>query len=270
MNFPHIGLLAFRPSSKKKRIPITLTTVPRRARSGMPAKRPRQCATPLAMRSPLPVGNPRVHAILRPVTALMLVLATVAASPQVEAAGGELSVASHIPGAAEDAARPVTVIDRTDIELSGLMNLWDLLAGRLHYNSFGFYRPLILSGERFAFLVNGRHFTDSEIDLDAIPISAVESIEVLNDSATALHGGHAIGGAVNIVLKRDFEGVEVQVGADYPTGAGGDTEHLSAMWGGAIGKGHLTVGGRRFSQAGGPFSGPGLQPPILDAGRPVR
>ena len=172
----------------------------------------------------------------------MLVLATFAASPQVEAAGGELSVASHIPGASEDSDRPVTVIDRTDIELSGLMNLWDVLAGRLHYNSFGFYRPLVLGGGRFAFLVNGRHFTDSEIDLDAIPISAVESIEVLNDSATALHGGHAIGGAVNIVLKRDFEGAEIQVGADYPTGAGGDTEHLSAMWGGAIGKGHLTVG----------------------------
>ena len=213
---------------------------------------------------------PRLNAILRPVAAFMVVLATSAASPQVEAAGGELSVASHIPGAATDSDRPVTVIDRTDIELSGLANLWDILAGRLPYNSFGFYRPLVLGGGRFAFLVNGRHFTDSEIDLDAIPISAVENIEILSDSATALHGGYAIGGAVNIVLKRDFEGAEIRVGADFPTGAGGDSEHLSAMWGGAIGKGHLTVGvdvfrreevlyaDRDYSRAswtpGGPFS----------------
>ena len=197
---------------------------------------------PLALRSLLPVGNPRAHSILRLVTALMIVLATSVASQQVEATGGGLSVASHIPAAAEDAARPVTVIDRTDIELSGLVNLWDLLAGRLHYNSFGFYRPLVLGGGRFAFLVNGRHFTDSEIDLDALPISAVERIEILSDSASALHGGHAIGGAVNIVLRRDFEGAEVQVGSDYPTGAGGDTAHVSAMWGGAIGRGHLTIG----------------------------
>ena len=202
----------------------------------------RRWVAPLALRSLLPVGTPRAHAIFRPVTALMIVLATLVASPQVGATGGGLSVASHIPEAAEDAGRPVTVIDRTDIELSGLRNLWDLSEGRLHYNSFGFYRPLVLGGGRLAFLVNGRHFSDSEIDLDAIPISAVESIEILSDSASALHGGNAIGGAVNIVLKRDYEGAEVQVGADYPTGAGGDTEHLSALWGGAIGRGHLTIG----------------------------
>lgn len=225
---------------------------------------------PLALPILLPFGKPHAHSKLRPATALMAFLATLATSPHVGATGGELSVASHIPGAAVDADRPVTVIDRTEIELSGLMNLWDLMAGRRHYNSFGFYRPLVLGAGRFAFLVNGRHFTDSEIDLDAIPISAVENIEILSDSATALHGGYAIGGAVNIVLKRDFEGTEIRVGADYPTGAGGDTEHASALWGGPIGRGHLTVGvdffrreeilyaDRDYSRAswtpGGPFS----------------
>ena len=89
----------------------------------------------------------------------MIVVTTSVASPQVEATGGGLSVASHIPDATADAARPLTVIDRTDIELSGMKNLWDLLAGRLKYNSFGFYRPLALGSGRFAFLVDGRHFS---------------------------------------------------------------------------------------------------------------
>ena len=112
-----------------------------------------------------------------------------------------------------------------------------------------FAHPLRLPTRRrhpSAILVNGRRVSDSTVDFDAIPISAVERIEILSDSAAALHGGHAIGGAINIVLRRDHEGAEVQASLERPTGAGGDAEHGSVLWGGAIGDGHMVIGADVF------------------------
>ena len=73
-------------------------------------------------------------------------------------------------------------------------------------------------------------------------MSAVERIEVLSDSAVALYGPRAIAGAINIVLRDRFEGIEVQAGVEHPVRGGGETEHASAWWGGAVGAGHLNVG----------------------------
>ena len=152
----------------------------------------------------------------------------------------EASVASHIPQAAVDPVRPLAVIDREDIALSGMRIVSDLLASRQRFNSFGLYRVLFL-GSRVAYLINGRRISDSAVDLSTLPISAVERIEILSGSAAALHGGHAIAGAINIVLRRDTEGVEASAFAARPTDAGGDMEQGSALWGGAVGQGHMTI-----------------------------
>ena len=182
---------------------------------------------------------------------LLLAASTIAAATsdviaQQTTAGNGFSVASHIPSAAMDPVRPVAVIDRTDIELSGMNNVWDLLQSRLKFNSFGLHRPFVLGSGRMAILMNGRRISNSTADLDAIPITAVERIEVLSGSAAALHGGHAIGGAINIVLRRGHDGAEVQASLERPTEAGGDTEHGSVLWGGAIGDGHMTIGADVF------------------------
>ena len=138
--------------------------------------------------------------------------------------------------------RPVTVIDRDDIALSGMRTVSDLLLGRLAVNGFGLGRPFVLGSGRAAVLINGRRISDSTLDLATLPTSAVERVEVLNGGAPALHGGHAIAGAVNIVLRRGYEGVEATAFAGRPTDAGGDSEQGSALWGGAVGKGRMTIG----------------------------
>ena len=138
--------------------------------------------------------------------------------------------------------RPVSVITRRDIELSGAQNVRDLLLSRLDFNSFGLYRPFVAGGGRLVILVNGRRVSYSGFDAEAFPLSAVERIEILSDSAAALHGGHAIGGAINIVLRRDFKGVEVQAGAARPRQAGADSEQGSFVWGGALGRGRAMIG----------------------------
>ena len=94
-------------------------------------------------------------------------------------------------------------------------------------------------GDRVACLINGRRVSDSTVDLNALPISAVERVEILSGSAAALHGVHPIAGSINIVLRRNHEGVEVQASAEQPTGEGSDIGQASALWGGALGEGRM-------------------------------
>ncbi len=123
-----------------------------------------------------------------------------------------------------------------------MTNVWDLLASRRLYNSFGLARPYILGSGRAELLVNGHPISDTTYDLNSLPISAIERIEVFSGSGTALHSGDSIAGEINIILRRDFEGIEVQLHGERPTDPGADTEHVSSLWGGAIGAGHITIG----------------------------
>ena len=181
----------------------------------------------------------------------------------------EVSVASHIPEAAVDPVRPVAAIDREEIALSGMRTVSDLLVSRQRFNSFGLHRVLFL-GSRVAYLINGRRISDSTLHLSTLPTSAVERIEILSGSAAALHGGHAIAGAINIVLRRGEEGVEASAFAGRPTDAGGDTEEGSASWGGGVGQGHMTVAVDVFRREEIPRRGAGAQPSQVDAGWHVR
>ena len=178
----------------------------------------------------------RCSAVLALAASTIIVTAG-AAMAQETATDGGLSVASHIPGGAAS-MRPVAVIDRDEIELSGAINVWDLLSSRSGYNRFGLYHP----GGR-AILVDGR---PASIDYDAFPISAIERIEILHDSAVGLHGGGATAGAINIVLRHDLEGAEVRVSGERPTEPGGDAEHGSLTWGGKLGEGRVLIGADVF------------------------
>ena len=60
-----------------------------------------------------------------------------------------------------------------------------------------------------------------KVDLNSIPIAAIERIEVLKDGASAIYGSDAIAGVVNVILRKDYRGIEATVGggitdvADY-------------------------------------------------------
>ena len=167
---------------------------------------------------------------------------------QSAAADSDSSIASAISSQAGHSGQLVTVIDRQDIELSGLKNVGELVLQRSVYNSFGIHRPLAIGAGRAAVFINGRRISDSVFDLDTLSLSAVQRIEVLRGSASALHGGHAAGGAINIVLTRGYEGLDVQASTSPTTRAGGDSEHASFLWGGSIGAGHITLGADFFQR----------------------
>ena len=183
-----------------------------------------------------------------PVCVVPLICA-LAAPGSVQADGDaerNVSATSLVSSAKTRDLYPVVVIDRTEIELSGMRNLWDLLRSRVDYNYFGLHRPFSIDSFRLAILIDGRRISDSTYDLDAVPVAAVERIEIVGGSAVVVHGPQAIAGTINIVLRDGFEGVEVQAHGETPVDGGGEAAQASALWGGAVGAGHLTFGADVF------------------------
>ena len=80
-------------------------------------------------------------------------------------------------------------------------------------------------------LLNGRRLANSAIqgvegsvDLNAIPLAAIDRIEVLRDGASAIYGTDAIGGVINFILRRDYTGIELAVEYQKPQADGGGNE----------------------------------------------
>lgn len=150
-----------------------------------------------------------------------------------------------------EGALPVTVIDREAIELSGEMSAAELIRNTT-FNTAGSVRPRSgssaqgvssvdmrgLGAGRTLVLVDGRRLTmspstGSSQDLNSIPMGAVERIEILSDGASAVYGSDAIGGVINVITRRDFNGVELSLGkgsVSVPED-GGDRENGSLVFG---------------------------------------
>lgn len=169
-------------------------------------------------------------------------------------------VGTRIARANIEGALPVTVIDRSQIELSGETSVADLLRSTT-FNSFGSFRPQSgsaaqsfaelslrgLGGARTLILIDGRRApiapnAGQGQDLNSIPLAAVERIEILTDGASAIYGSDAIGGVVNIITRRDFSGAEISFGMGNPIREGGETEEGSAIIGIAGESGNAIVG----------------------------
>jgi len=152
---------------------------------------------------------------------------------------------------------PVVVIDRKTIDRSGaatVMQVLQLLPQQPFLRPDGFrnngaqYAELRgLGPDTTLVLINGRpafasagSFTFNAFDLNQVPLSAVERIEVQLDTISVRHGADAIGGIVNIVLRDDIPdpGIEVHYGA----ADGGGEERQAALSAGLSGPdGHATL-----------------------------
>jgi iron complex outermembrane receptor protein len=93
-----------------------------------------------------------------------------------------------------------------------------------------------LGGGSTLVLLNGRRlgnyaFDGASVDLNSIPFTAIERVEVLKDGASAIYGTDAIAGVLNFILRRDFQGMEVAGGLTV-TEQGGGNEGQIALTGG--------------------------------------
>ena len=176
---------------------------------------------------------------------VMLATVVVAGAASVQARGSEHADRVDDGGLVTvDAHSSLDIIDRDRIEHSGATSLYDLLVERAAYNGFGLRRALVLGSSRAVFLVNGRRISSpgASFVLELLPVAAVERVEITRPGTSLRHEGEAVAGTVNIVLRRDYEGVDFRAATERPGGAGGETAQGGAVWGGAVGRGHLVMG----------------------------
>jgi len=84
----------------------------------------------------------------------------------------------------------------------------------------------LINGNRFAF--SG---VNSVIDVSAIPVAAVERVEVIADGASAIYGADAVAGVVNILLRRSYDGVSTSARVGGSTDGGNFQQQFSLLAG---------------------------------------
>lgn len=146
---------------------------------------------------------------------------------------------THIRGT-QNRTLPTTVLDKQYIESTGLSTTTSLIESLPQNFALASQSGVIVPGNSGAaaqgssinlrglgegttlVLLNGRRmalgFTGSAVDVSALPLSAMERVEVLTDGASALYGSDAIGGVVNFVLRRDFDGAETRIRSGWAEG----------------------------------------------------
>ncbi|MCZ6711163.1 MAG: TonB-dependent receptor, partial [Gammaproteobacteria bacterium] len=137
-----------------------------------------------------------------------------------------LVTGSYIKGSPIDAPSPIEIIDRAEIEARGNPSVMDMVqrlgpvtgadgrtdpfqgenpSGTANVNLRG------LGPERTLVLLNGLRVASTAeqyVNINAIPASALERVELLKDGASATYGSDAIAGVANFITRSDFRGIE--------------------------------------------------------------
>lgn len=151
-------------------------------------------------------------------------------------------------------ALPLQYIDRREIERSGATNLAELIQ-RLpvmsNFSELGTVTGTVSGGPETAaihgnqsgtlVLLNGRRLPyygsqtivgeRAVVDLNFIPLAAIERIEILTDGASSRYGSDAVAGVINIITKAEQQGVGIQVGGILPQGGHAQSQSVNLSWG---------------------------------------
>lgn len=125
-----------------------------------------------------------------------------------------------------------------------------------------------LGAQRSLILIDGKRVTpynhNGLVDVSMIPTALVERVDIVTGGASAVYGSDAISGAINFIMRKDFEGIEVDSNFSQTGDEDGDTRFVSVTMGGDVadGRGNMVVnlswsdreavllGARRLGQVG--------------------
>jgi outer membrane receptor protein involved in Fe transport len=105
-----------------------------------------------------------------------------------------------------------------------------------------------LGTERTLILIDGQRMVSTFVsgaqgqDLQNIPVGLIDRVEILRDGASPIYGADAIAGVINIITKKDFQGLQLSGGAGISTYGDHATKQLSALFGAQTPKAGLIAG----------------------------
>ncbi|WP_440875479.1 TonB-dependent receptor plug domain-containing protein [Thalassotalea sp. PLHSN55] len=162
-----------------------------------------------------------------------------------------------------ESAVPVTVLTADDMLVKGFNNVQDALAslssvtGTNTTQSVHGFTPAASSislrnagANRTLTLINGKRLnqypkplggTDNFVDTANLPMEAIDRIEVLNSGGGAIYGADAVGGVVNIILKRDYEGLGFKARMSDTSEGGGARNKFALSFGVTGEKGNIST-----------------------------
>jgi iron complex outermembrane receptor protein len=86
---------------------------------------------------------------------------------------------------------------------------------------------VLLNGRR----VSSHGLSGGVVDLNSIPFSAIERVEILKDGASAIYGTDAVGGVINFILKTNYQGASASAAMDFTEQGGGNIYRYNAVAG---------------------------------------
>jgi len=184
-------------------------------------------------------------------------VSTQSAEDGVQELGRVAVTGSRIKRVDVEGATPLITITRSDIEAQGFQTVYDAVSnltqntGSVNGENFqagfnGSLQPINLRDfgpGRTLVLVNGKRTADypfpyngesASFNYAAIPLAAVDRIEVLTSGASSIYGSDAVAGVVNIILVDGLEDktFRAQVGGGVGAGTGGETVNFEFAGGG--------------------------------------
>ncbi|HEX7060784.1 MAG TPA: TonB-dependent receptor [Woeseiaceae bacterium] len=106
-----------------------------------------------------------------------------------------------------------------------------------------------LGANRTLVLINGRRVSPAGVegapvaaDISLVPASLVQQYDLLLDGASSVYGSDAVAGVVNVIMRKDFDGLEFEAYSRVPDHSNGIQNTLSAVWGKNFDRGFIGIG----------------------------
>lgn len=134
-----------------------------------------------------------------------------------------------------------------DNEFTGLVAAGGPGVNTLSLRGLGPQRTLILlNGKRVS--PAGTRGQVGAVDLNTLPATIVDRIEILKDGASSIYGSDAVAGVVNIITKDKLDGLQLNIAGVRPFMEGGEQFRVSGSWGKTFDRGFINVSAERFEQ----------------------
>ena len=179
---------------------------------------------------------------------------------------------SYLPQSSLVGANPITLIDNTALQMTGQDNVLQVLnrldssftgngnlgtesnnvggggGGESYVALHNLTTLVLLDGNRVAVSAFSGFGGLNSVDVNTIPLGMIDHIEILKDGASTVYGSDAIGGVVNVITKKNYEGLEVFGGYGETTDGG---RYITKNYGLTAGVAHdnvsITIGADFYS-----------------------